>query len=63
MKKDAVVKGGHGRGLQNKMSKTSKHNIDRKVDKRRRQEGKRKISGEREDSEAESMIQNALDNY
>lgn len=40
MKKDAQIKGGHGRGLQNRMSKTVKRNIDRKVDKRRRREGK-----------------------
>ena len=37
-RKDAFTKGGHGRHLQNRMSRTSKRAIDRRVDKRRRQE-------------------------
>jgi hypothetical protein len=40
LSKDALIKGGTGRCLQNKMSKTTKRNLDRKVDKRRRREGK-----------------------
>ena len=38
-RKDAFVRGGHGRHLQNKMSKTTKRKLDRRVDKRRRKEG------------------------
>jgi hypothetical protein len=40
LRKDAITKGGWGRGMNNKLSRTSKHNLDRKVDKRRRREGK-----------------------
>jgi len=42
--KDAIRLGGHGRSLQNKMSRTTKHNLDRQVDKRRRREGKKNSS-------------------
>jgi len=38
-KKDAFIKGGWGRHMQNKISRTTKRNLDRKVDKRRRREG------------------------
>ena len=37
LRKEAFVLGGHGRHLQNKMSKTEKRKMDRRVDKRRRQ--------------------------
>jgi hypothetical protein len=39
-RKGAFARGGSGRVLQNKMSKTTKRNLDRKVDKRRRREEK-----------------------
>lgn len=35
-RRDAFERGGHGRGMQNRMSKTAKRNMDRIVDKRRR---------------------------
>ena len=40
MRKDAITKGGWGRGM-DKLSKTTKRNLDRKVDKRRRRIGRR----------------------
>ncbi len=36
LKKEVFVLGGHGHGLENKISRTSKHNIDRIISKRRR---------------------------
>ena len=43
LRKNAIVCGGHGRGMQTKMSRTTKHNMDRKVDKRRRRKDKTEI--------------------
>jgi hypothetical protein len=43
MRKDAMSFGGHGRGMDNKKSRTSKHNHDRLIDKRRRREAKKEI--------------------
>ena len=40
LRKDAMTKGGWGRGMDLRISRTSKHNLNRKVDKRRRREGK-----------------------
>lgn len=36
LSRQALILGGHGRGLDNKMSRVSKHNHDRRIDKRRR---------------------------
>lgn len=41
--KETAVKGGHGRSLMNKMPKPMKKKLDRQVDKKRRQEGKKII--------------------
>ncbi len=38
-----MTKGGHGRGMDNKKSRTTKANHDRRVDKKRRREGKNEI--------------------
>ena len=42
-RKEAMVLGGVGRGMDNKKSRTTKHNHDRLVDKRRRIKGKKEI--------------------
>jgi hypothetical protein len=39
-RKGAFARGGGGRVLQNKMSKTTKRKLDRRIDKRRRREEK-----------------------
>ncbi len=51
MSKDATSKGGFGRGMDNKKSRTTKHNHDRRVDKRRRREEKDIIKTEVVDKE------------
>lgn len=45
-RRDAFTRGGLGRNLMNFMSRTSKHNLDRKIDKRRRREGKEETQKE-----------------
>ena len=44
LRKDAMVHGGHGRGLDNKMSRTTKKKLDRQPDKRRRTAGKKETN-------------------
>ena len=44
LRKDAFSYDGYGRGIDNKMSRTTKRKIDRVVDKRRRRAGKAEIS-------------------
>ncbi len=46
LRKDAITKGGHGRGMDLRISRTTKHNLDRKVDKRRRRDGINQIKKE-----------------
>ena len=46
LRRDAITKGGWGRGMDNKLSRTTKHNLDRKVDKRRRRIGKAEAQAE-----------------
>ncbi len=46
LRKDAFEHGGHGRGLDNKMSRNSKHKLDRQVDKKRRQKQKKELMNE-----------------
>lgn len=43
-KSEAQKLGGHGRGMDNKKSRTTKHNNDRTIDKRRRQNNKKEIN-------------------
>ena len=46
LQKDAFVHGGWGRGMQTKMSRTTKRNMDRLVDKRRRRTDKKETTQE-----------------
>ncbi len=46
LRKDAFEFGGWGRGLDNKMSRVTKRNLNRRVDKRRRKAGKDIINNE-----------------
>ena len=40
-RKEAILLGGYGRGMDNKMCRDSKHKNDRLIDKRRRKNGKK----------------------
>jgi hypothetical protein len=40
-RKEAMVLGGYGRGMNNKICRDSKHKNDRLIDKRRRKKGKK----------------------
>lgn len=44
LRKDAFEFGGHGRGMDNKMSRNSKHKADRLIDKRRRRKDKKRVN-------------------
>lgn len=44
MEKDAKVLGGYGRGMDNKKPRSTKHQHDRIVDKRRRRIGKKECA-------------------
>jgi hypothetical protein len=46
LKREAINLGGCGRNCENKMSRISKHNLDRIIDKRRRAQSKKIISQE-----------------
>lgn len=48
LSRDAIELGGHGRGMDNKMSRTTKHKLDRRPDKRRRRKAKKEIDNARE---------------
>ncbi len=43
LRKDALSHKGYGRGMDNKMSRNTKHKLDRQVDKRRRRDGNNEI--------------------
>lgn len=45
-RKEAMILDGHGRGIDNKMSRDSKHKKDRLIDKRRRENKKECKKGE-----------------